>query len=75
MTKKFWAAVGSVGLFYLMAYVVQNVITIIPYMFFMGSMFTTTQQGSYNAQEIGASFMVLMLVLFFITFKYKINSL
>jgi len=68
MTKKFWAAVGSVGLFYLMAYVVQNVITIIPYMFFMGSMFTTTQQVSYNAQEIGASFMVLMLVLFFITF-------
>jgi len=68
MTKKFWAAVGSVGIFYLMAYVAQNVITIIPYMFFMGSMFTTIPEGNANPQEIGASFMVLMLAVFFITF-------
>jgi len=68
MTKKFWAAVGSVGLFYLMAYVAQNVITLIPYMFFMGSMFTTTQEGNPNPQEIGESFMVVMLGVFFITF-------
>jgi len=68
MTKKFWAAVGSVGIFYLMAYVAQNVITIIPYFFFMGSMFTTIPEGNANPQEIAASFMVLMLVVFFITF-------
>lgn len=68
MTKKFWAAVGSAGIFYLMAYVVQNVITLIPYMFFMGSVFTTTQQDNPNPQEIGASFMAMMLVVFFITF-------
>ena len=68
MTKKFWAAVGSVGIFYLMAYVAQNVITIIPYMFFMGSMFTTIPEGNANPQEIGASFMVLMLAVFFISF-------
>lgn len=68
MTKKFWAAVGSVGLFYLMAYVAQNVITIIPYMFFMGSMFTTTPEGISNSQEIGETFMVVMLVVFFVTF-------
>lgn len=68
MSKKFIAAVGSVGIFYLMAYVVQNVITIIPYMFFMGSMFTTSQQNNINSQDVGATFMVIMIVVFFVTF-------
>ncbi len=69
MTKKFWAAVGSVGLFYLMAYVIQNVITMIPYLFFLGDMFTSAQQGdNLNPEEVGASLMVMMLVIFFITF-------
>lgn len=69
MTKKFWAAVGSVGLFYLMAYVLQNVITMIPYLFFLGDMFTSAQQGdNLNPEEVGASLMVMMLVIFFITF-------
>ena len=69
MTSKFWAAIGSVGLFYLMAYVVQNVITMIPYLFFLGDMFTSAQQGeNLNPEEVGASLMVMMLVIFFITF-------
>ena len=68
MTKKFWAAVGSVGLFYLMAYVVQNIITLIPYLFFMGSLFTTTQEANPNPEEIGASFVIMILVVFFISF-------
>jgi len=68
MSKKFIAAVGSVGIFYLMAYVVQNIITLIPYVFFMGSVFTTTQQGNSNPQEVGASFMIIMLIVFFISF-------
>jgi len=68
MSKKFWAAVGSVGIFYLIAYVAQNVITMIPYLFFMGSMFTTIPEGNTSPEEIGASFMVVMLVVFFITF-------
>lgn len=69
MTSKFWASIGSVGLFYLMAYVVQNVITMIPYLFFLGDMFTSAQQGeNLNPEEVGASLMVMMLVIFFITF-------
>ena len=68
MSKKFWAAVGSVGIFYLIAYVAQNVITMVPYLFFMGSMFTTIPEGNTSPEEIGASFMVVMLVVFFITF-------
>ena len=69
MTKKFLAAVGSVGLFYLMAYVVQNVIALIPYLFGMASLFTTINDGGNpNPQEVGGTFMVIMLAVFFITF-------
>lgn len=70
MKKKFWPTVGSVGLFYLMAYVVQNVIAIIPYIFGMASLFTTTinDGGNPNPQEVGSTFMVIMMAVFFITF-------
>lgn len=72
MTKKFWAAVGSVGLFYLMAYVVQNVITLIPYIFFMGSLFTVTPESGTSPQEVASSLVVMMLVVFFIAFIVSI---
>lgn len=72
MTKKFWAAVGSVGIFYLMAYVVQNVITLIPYIFFMGSLFTVTPESGTNPQEVASSLVVMMLVVFFIAFIVSI---
>jgi hypothetical protein len=68
LTSKFWAAVGSVGLFFLMSYIVQNVITIIPYIFGMASIFTTTDSGSTTSQDIGGTMMVIMLIVFFITF-------
>ena len=69
MTRQFWAAVGSVGIFYLISYVIQNVIAIIPYIFGMVSIFTTTEDGSQPASsEIGATMMVIMLAVFFITF-------
>ena len=34
----------------------------------MGSLFTTTQEASPNPEEIGASFVIMMLVVFFISF-------
>ena len=37
-------------------------------MFFMGSLFTTVPEGNVNPQEIGATFMVIMLAVFFVTF-------
>ena len=56
MTKKFWAAVGSVGIFYLMAYVVQNVITLVPYMFGIGKyVYTSQRRRCTDPQDIGAS--------------------
>ena len=69
MTSKFWAAIGSVGLFYFMSYVVQNVITMIPYMLGMVSMFTTIEQnGKPDADEINSFMTIMMLLVFFLSF-------
>lgn len=68
LKSKFWAAVGSVGLFYLISYVIQNIVTIIPYIFGMASVFTTLDQGSPSPEDVGGTMMVVMLVIFFISF-------
>lgn len=68
LKSKFWAAVGSVGLFYLLVYIIQNIISIIPYFFGMASMFTTVSEGSTNSEDLGATMTVVMLVVFFLTF-------
>jgi hypothetical protein len=68
LTSKFWAAIGSVGLFYLMSYIVQNVITLIPYIFGMASLFTTIDQGESSQEEMGSTMMIIMLLVFFLSF-------
>ncbi len=69
MTSKFWAAIGSVGLFYFMSYVVQNVITMIPYIFGMASFFTTIEtNGKPDADEISSFMTIMMLLVFFLSF-------
>jgi len=70
LSSKFWPAVGCVGLFYLMTYILQNVITIIPYIFGMASIFTTLEDGVPNPEETGATMMVVMLIVFFISFLF-----
>lgn len=66
--SKFWAAVGCVGLFYLISYIAQNVVSIIPYIFGMASLFTVVDSGSPSNEEVGATMMVVMLLVFFLTF-------
>lgn len=68
LKSKFWAAVGCVGLFYLIVYIIQNIISIIPYFFGMASMFTTVQENSTSTQDLGATMTVVMLIVFFLTF-------
>ena len=65
---KFWAAVGSVGLFYLISYIAQNVIGIIPYIFGMASLFTTVDQGGPSNEELTSTMTVIMLLVFLLTF-------
>lgn len=66
LTSKFWAAVGSVALFYVMSYVIQNIITLIPYLFGMASIFTTIENT--NQEDIGNVMMIVMLLVFFLSF-------
>lgn len=68
MTSKFWPAVGSVGLFYLMSYVVQGVLSMIPYIFGMASLFTTIENGTPNPQDVGLIMTTVMLAMFFLSF-------
>ncbi|MEM6516127.1 MAG: hypothetical protein AAF688_08075 [Bacteroidota bacterium] len=69
--KKFWVAITCVGLFYLMSYIVQNIMTLIPYIFGMASVFTSIESGGQpNTQEVGATMTVIMLAVFFISFIF-----
>ncbi|WP_299555661.1 hypothetical protein [Seonamhaeicola sp.] len=68
LSSKFWAAVGSVGLFYLMSYIAQNVVSLIPYFFGMASFLTTIEQGGPTEEEIGSAMMVIMMLVFFLSF-------
>lgn len=69
LTKKFWPAVGSVGLFYLMAYIIQNIIVIVPYLIGMASLFTTVNEGgATDPKGVGITMLIVMLVVFFLTF-------
>ncbi len=64
LSSKFLAAVGSVGLFFIMSYLVQNVITLIGYIFGMVRMFTTIESGNPNPEEFSSSFSVLLVIMF-----------
>jgi hypothetical protein len=68
LKSNFWASIASVGLFYLISYVIQNIVTIIPYLFGMASLFTTVDQGSTSSEDIGGTMMIVMLIVFFISF-------
>ncbi|MFY0713177.1 hypothetical protein J1D01_05840 [Seonamhaeicola sp. NFXS20] len=68
ITSKFWAAIGSVGLFYLMSYIAQNVVSLIPYFFGMASFLTTIEQGGPTDEELGSTMMIVMMLVFFLSF-------
>lgn len=66
--SKFWHAVGCVGIFFLISYIVQNVIAMIPYIFGMASMFTTIESNNVTPQDVVGSMTFMMLLIFFLTF-------
>ena len=68
ITTKIWAAIGSVGIFYFMAYVVQNVITMIPYVFGMASFFTQVENNKPDVDEFSSFMTIIMLLVFFLSF-------
>jgi hypothetical protein len=68
MTSKFWPAVGSVGLFFLMSYIVQGVFSMIPYIFGMASLFTTIESGNPDPAAISSTMTIILLAIFFVSF-------
>lgn len=69
IASKFWAAIGCVGIFYLMAYIAQNVVILVPYFIFIVDMVTNIEPGvNPDPEELGKSMMILMLVIFLLTF-------
>lgn len=69
MSSKFWASIGCVGLFYLMSYVAQQVVALIPYIFSMVNLFTEIESGvSPNPQDIGKTLTITMVAIFLLTF-------
>ncbi|MEY8848426.1 hypothetical protein AB9K26_06410 [Psychroserpens sp. XS_ASV72] len=69
MGSKFWAAVGCVGLFYLMSYIAQNVVALIPYFAFIVDLITETQSGvNPDPQAINKSASIMMIAIFVLTY-------
>ena len=68
LKSKFLTAVGCVGLFYFISYVIQQVLTIIPYVFGMAKILTSPQQVTQNPGETSSTMLLMMLAIFFISF-------
>ncbi|APY09274.1 hypothetical protein BWZ20_13610 [Winogradskyella sp. J14-2] len=69
MSSKFWAAIGCVGLFFLMSYIVQNIIVMIPYFIFIVDMFTNIESGTVaTSQEISKSATVMLVLIFLLSY-------
>lgn len=68
MISKFWPAVGSVGLFFLMSYIIQSIFSLIPYIFGMASLFTTIENGGNTQETVTSTMTVVMLAVFFLSF-------
>ncbi len=68
LASKFWEAVGSVGLFFLMSYIIQSVFSMIPYIFGMASLFTTIENGNNAPEAVSLTMTITMLFIFFLSF-------
>ncbi|WCO02626.1 hypothetical protein [Psychroserpens ponticola] len=67
--SKFWPAVGCVGIFYFMSYIAQNVVAMIPYVFFIIDMVAEMQpNGSPDPQQLEKSMTIMMVAIFLLTF-------
>ena len=68
MSSKFWAAVGCVGLFFLMNYLVQYVIALVPSLSYFMDVITETESGVLDPFEPDPFSSALTMLYFVITF-------
>jgi len=75
---KFWTIVGSTFLMIMLVQIIQGVITIIPYMFTLGSMFVTTQnlQDASSSADTFSTMGILMalIMVFSVLLSYIFNN-
>lgn len=65
---RFWASVGCVLLFYIMLQVLQTIVTMVPYIAGMASIFTNPQSFEANPQESLTTMFTVMTVVFVLSF-------
>ena len=70
--KKFWSAVGCVALFFIIVYIIQTIISLIPYFIGIISMVVDTQNGTSNQEENLTTVMSLMLFTYMVSFLLSI---
>jgi hypothetical protein len=71
---KFWTIVGTTFLMLMLIQIIQGIITIIPYLFTIGSMFVTTQDGSSqtdNYSSLGIIMAVIMVLSVLISYIFN----
>ena len=68
LSSKFWPSIGSVGIFLLMAYVVQGLLSMIPYIFGMASLFSSFEGGVASPQDVSTTMTIVMIAMFFLNF-------
>lgn len=68
MSSKFWASVGCVGLFFLISYIVQYVIALIPSLSLFMDVITDSQSGVFEPYEPDPFSSALSMIYFIITF-------
>ncbi|MBT8257729.1 MAG: hypothetical protein KJO49_04605 [Bacteroidia bacterium] len=64
LSSKFFPAVACAGLFYLMSYIIQNVITVIAYIFGLVQLFTDSSGGNPDPEAVGGMMTVVMVISF-----------
>ncbi|MFT4610938.1 MAG: hypothetical protein ACJA1H_002351 [Glaciecola sp.] len=69
ISSKFWAAIACVGIFYLISYIAQNVVALIPYIFGMVNIFTEIETNTLSdPMVIQKTMTVMLLAIFLLTF-------
>ncbi|MBO6607123.1 hypothetical protein [Psychroserpens sp.] len=68
MSSKFWASVGSVGLFFLISYIIQYAIALIPSLSYFMDVITESQSGTFNTFEPDPFSSTLTIAYFIISF-------
>ena len=68
LSSKFWPAIGAMGLFILMSYIIQFVINIFSSFFNTVNILTGIENGGFNSDEASNSSIVIALLLFVMSF-------